>query len=372
MDSMTVQLNDTRRRFLASRKQLIRAWELFLEQGVFVGGPCIDHFENQFAEYCGGGHCVALGNGTDGLEFALRAVGVEIGDEVITVANAGGYTTTACLSIGAIPVYIDVNPTTAQLNIDEIGPALSNKTKALVVTHLYGFMNDVSSVRSRLNVFGREDVMIIEDCAQTHGAALAGHKAGSLGNASAFSFYPTKNLGAVGDAGAVVCPDSDVAQRVRQLRQYGWDRKYHSVLVGGRNSRMDPLQAMVLSVQLPALAESNATRRKICDLYASNLKPGWRIIHSKGERFVGHLAVVIAPTSGAREQAVRILTDRKIGHDIHYPILDCDQPAWQGRARISADLSVSRLLTQQIVSIPCFPEMTVDELEQVIDAIRIF
>jgi dTDP-3-amino-2,3,6-trideoxy-4-keto-D-glucose/dTDP-3-amino-3,4,6-trideoxy-alpha-D-glucose/dTDP-2,6-dideoxy-D-kanosamine transaminase len=369
---MAVPFNDTRRRFLASRKELQGIWELLLDQGVFVGGPLVHQFEKRFANYCGVEHCIALGNGTDALEFALRACGAQSGHEVITVANAGGYTTTACLSIGAMPVYIDVNPVTAQLNLDEIEKALTSKTKAIVVTHLYGLMNDVSEVRSRLKSLGREDVKIVEDCAQAHGATLNGQKAGSLGDASAFSFYPTKNLGAVGDAGALLCSDSFLAQTVEQLRQYGWDRKYHSVVEGGRNSRMDPLQATVLTQQLPALQAANETRRKICHLYASSLKPGWKIIGAKGERFVGHLAVLIAPTVGARENARQLLAERSIGHDIHYPILDCDQPAWRMRVGPQSELPVSRLLTQQILSIPCFPEMTSDEIGQVVDAIRTF
>jgi len=372
MCRMAVPFNDTRRRFAANRKELMTIWQDFLDNGVFVGGPPIVRFEQQFAGFCNAQHCIALASGTDALELALRALGVRRGDEVITVANAGGYTTTACVSIGAIPVYIDVDPTTAQLNVNEIGPSLSSKTKALVVTHLYGLMNDVSIVRSRLSSLGRPDVIIIEDCAQAHGAALAGHQAGSLGDAAAFSFYPTKNLGAVGDAGAVVCSDTEVAQRVGKLRQYGWERKYHSVLDGGRNSRMDPLQAIILSEQLPTLAEANTRRRNICEIYARSLNPGWKMIYSEGTEFVGHLAVLIAPGSAVREDARKILIERGIGCDVHYPILDCDQPAWQSRIRVSGDLHVSRLLTQQILSIPCFSEMTVNEIEQVVDAIRTF
>jgi dTDP-3-amino-2,3,6-trideoxy-4-keto-D-glucose/dTDP-3-amino-3,4,6-trideoxy-alpha-D-glucose/dTDP-2,6-dideoxy-D-kanosamine transaminase len=372
MCRMAVPFNDTRRRFAANRKELMSIWQDFLDNGVFVGGPPIVRFEHQFAEYCNAQYCVALASGTDALELALRAVGVRRGDEVITVANAGGYTTTACFSIGAIPVYIDIDPATAQLNVNELGRSLSSKTKALVVTHLYGLMNDVSMVRSRLNSLGREDVLIIEDCAQAHGAVFDGHAAGSLGDAGAFSFYPTKNLGAVGDAGAIVCSDIEVAQRAAKLRQYGWDRKYHSVLEGGRNSRMDPLQAMMLSEQLSTLADSNTRRRNICKLYAGNLKPGWKMICSKGEKFVGHLAVLVAPNSVARDDARRLLTECGIGCDVHYPTLDCDQTAWQGQVRISGDLRMSRLLTQQILSIPCFPEMTADEVEQVVDAIRTF
>ena len=367
---MAVPFNDTRRRFAHNRKELRRIWQDFLDNGVFVGGPPIVRFEHQFAQYCDAQHCIALANGTDALELALRALGVRQGDEVITVANAGGYATTACFGIGAIPVYIDTDPATAQIDVNELERSLSNKTKALVVTHLYGLMNDVSMVRSRLSTLGREDVLIIEDCAQAHGAMFAGHKAGSLGDAGAFSFYPTKNLGAIGDAGAVVCSDFEVAQRVTKLRQYGWDKKYHSVLDGGRNSRMDPLQAMILSEQLSTLETSNTRRRHICELYADNLKPGWTMIRSEGPSFVGHLAVLVAPNRVARDDARRRLTERGIGCDVHYPTLDCDQPAWQGQVRISGDLRTSRLLTGQILSIPCFPEMTADEIEQVVDAIR--
>ena len=309
---MAVPFNDTRRRFIASRSELLAAWELFLDQGVFVGGPAINAFEQKFASYCAAEHCVAVGNGTDALEFALRALGVSTGDEVITVANAGGYTTAACLTIGAIPVYIEVNPTTAQLNLNEIGAALNAKTKAIVVTHLYGLMNDVLGVRSHLSSLGREDVVIVEDCAQAHGATLGGHMAGSLGDAAAFSFYPTKNLGALGDAGAVLCSNSDVAQKVRRLRQYGWDSKYHSVLEGGRNSRMDPLHAIILAEQLPTLTASNEIRRKICNLYASNLPSGWTIVRADDTRFVGHLAVLIAPHPLARQHARQMLADRKV------------------------------------------------------------
>ncbi len=369
---MRVPFNDTRRRFIASRSELLAAWELFLEQGIFVGGPSINAFEQRFASYCAAEHCVAVGNGTDALEFALRALGVRNGHEVITVANAGGYTTAASLTIGAVPVFIDVNPITAQLNLNELGAALDAKTKAIVVTHLYGLMNDVSRVRSQLSSLGREDVMIVEDCAQAHGATLDGHRAGSLGDAAAFSFYPTKNLGALGDAGAVVCSNSDVAEKVRRLRQYGWDSKYHAVLEGGRNSRMDTLHAIILAEQLPALTASNVRRREICDLYARSLPSGWTIVRADDTRFVGHLAVLIAPDPSARQHARQMLADHKIDSAIHYPVLDCDQPAWQGRGRKSSELAVSRLLTQRVLSIPCFAEMTADELEQVIDAIGTF
>jgi dTDP-4-amino-4,6-dideoxygalactose transaminase len=367
-----VPFNDLKRRYAANRQQLLTIWTNFLDDGFFIGGPPINLFEKKFAIHCGASHCVSLASGTDALELALRALNVRPGDEVITVANAGGYTTSACHAIGANPVYIDVHPTTCQFDSGAVETALSSKTRAIVVTHLYGLMNDVTALRSQLRSLAREDIAIVEDCAQAHGASIHGQRAGAQGDVGAFSFYPTKNLGALGDAGAVVCRDADVASRIRQLKQYGWDAKYHSTLPGGRNSRMDPLQAIILTNQLDDLAGSNLTRARICKLYADNLPAGWSLVRAEESHFVAHLAVAIAPNHDSRERARRALTERNIGYDIHYPVLDCDQPAWKERGRTAGDLTISRLLTHRILSLPCFPEMTTEELEQVVDIVRTF
>ena len=369
---MAVPFNDTRRRFTACRGQLFAGWEALFTEGMFVGGAAVESFEREFASYCGMPNCISLANGTDALEFALRALNVRAGDEVITVANAGGYTTAACHVIGAIPVYVDVDPRTCQLDPSCIEPALGNMTRAIVVTHLYGLMNDVTAIRAQLSALGRDDIAIVEDCAQAHGASFRGHNVGSVGDAAAFSFYPTKNLGALGDAGAVLCCNFDVATKIRQLRQYGWQKKYNTVLSGGRNSRMDALQAIVLTQQLGALAASNAKRRDICEIYAKNMPLGWAIVSANDSHFVGHLAVAIAPDPRSRQHACDLLSQRDIGYDVHYPILDCDQAGWQGRGRRVGNLDESRCLTQIILSLPCFPEMTQNELGEVIDALHAF
>jgi aminotransferase EvaB len=369
---MAVPFNDTRRRFAACRSQLFAAWEMLFDEGIFIGGVAVDSFERDFAIYCGIPNCISLANGTDALEFSLRALDVRAGDEVITVANAGGYTTAACHAIGALPVYVDVDTRTCQLDPNCIEQAPGNKTRAIVVTHLYGFMNDVAAIRAQLSSLGRGDIAIVEDCAQAHGASYHGQNVGSIGDAAAFSFYPTKNLGALGDAGAVLCRNTDVATKIRQLRQYGWQPKYHTVLSGGRNSRMDALQAIVLKQQLRTLAASNAKRRDICRMYANNLPQGWTIICANDSRFVGHLAVAIAPDPQSRRHACDLLRQRDVGYDIHYPILDCDQVGWQGRGRCVGNLDESRCLTQRILSLPCFAEMTEDELGEVIDALHAF
>jgi dTDP-3-amino-2,3,6-trideoxy-4-keto-D-glucose/dTDP-3-amino-3,4,6-trideoxy-alpha-D-glucose/dTDP-2,6-dideoxy-D-kanosamine transaminase len=370
--AMAVPFNDTRRRFADSRQILLDDWGRLLDQGVFIGGPAVASFEQAFASYCNTAHCVGLGNGTDALEIMLRAVGISGGDEVIVVANAGGYATSACLSIGAIPVYVDVNIENCQIDPDAIDEAVGPSTKAIVVTHLYGLMSDVAEIRKRLLVLGRQDIVLVEDCAQAHGARLNGARAGGLGAAGAFSFYPTKNLGAVGDAGAVVCNNAELATRVQQLRQYGWRNKYDVTIGGGRNSRIDPFQTIVLLHQLPKLDKANAIRRNICRLYAGNLGAGWQLVHADDLSFVGHLAVLIAPDAAARGRACDALKRRGIGHDIHYPILDCDQTGWHGYGRIVGTLPRSRELTERVLSIPCFAELTDEELEQVVDVLRTF
>jgi dTDP-4-amino-4,6-dideoxygalactose transaminase len=343
-----------------------------IDSGTYIGGPHVETLEAEFARFCGVSHCVAVANGTDALEIALRACGVSRGDEVATVANAGGYATTACQAIGAIPLFVDVEPETCQMDLRSLEQNLTDNTKAVVVTHLYGFMNDVAAVRALLQSAGRESISIVEDCAQAHGASLGGSRAGSLGDAAAFSFYPTKNMGAVGDAGALTCSRADIASRARQLRQYGWRDKYDATIAGGRNSRMDPLQAAVLTPQISTLDESNRARKNLCRIYKENLPSGWELVYEESARFVAHLAVVRAPNTAARQRAMELLTQQRIGCGIHFPNLDCDQPGWQGLSSRATELPVSRRLKDVVLSLPCFPELTEQEIDQVAGALRAF
>lgn len=367
---MVVPFNDLRLRHLQSRDAILQKFMNFLAQGHYIGGPLLESFEIAFAEYCGVSACVGVANGTDALELALRAGGVRCGDEVITVANAGGYSTAACLAIGAVPVYVDVNPITCQIDLALLERVVTGCTKAIVITHLYGFMNDVKSIRERLAALDRGEIVIVEDCAQAHGARLDGARAGSLGDLGAFSFYPTKNLGGLGDGGAIVCSRRDVAVTARQLRQYGWTSKYNVEIPGGRNSRLDPLQAIILQHQLPSLDQQNQRRRQVCRIYADNLPQDWHMVYAQDERFVGHLAVVLAPTECGRGRAGKLLSAKGIGYEIHYPMLDCDQSGWKGMGRLFNDLPVSRSLVGRVLSLPCFPELKDDEIGQVVDALR--
>lgn len=366
---MTVPFNDLKRRHAPLRTEILADVGALLDSGWLIGGKPVTDFEQAFARWCGVAHAVGVANGTDALEFALRAVGVGAGDEVICVANAGGYATVACQTIGARPVYIDVDPETLQLDFGQIGATLSASSRAIIVTHLYGLMNDVAAIRAELVRLGRGDVRIVEDCAQAHGAMRCSARAGSLGDIAAFSFYPTKNLGAIGDAGCVVCQEQDLATAVSELRQYGWRGKYHVARPHGRNSRLDPIQALGLLRQLPLVDEDNRRRRALCSFYRENLPPGWRLIGNDDPSFVGHLAVLVAPDEPSREAMRAALTQSAIGTDIHYPVLDCDQAAWQGLGRVVGSLDVSRSATKRILSLPCFPELSRAEQAEVVQAV---
>lgn len=365
---------------------LSAALQRVVRSGYYVGGPEVAAFTDAFSAYCGAQHCVGVGNGTDALEAALRAVGVSAGDEVITVANAGGYSTTAILAIGAVPVYADIDPETMLLNVGSAASAVSVLTRAVVVTHLYGAAVDVVSVRAALSeaTDGEVDtaaIAVIEDCAQAHGATVRGQRVGSLGDAAAFSFYPTKNLGALGDAGAVVTSDAGVAERAAAIAQYGWaDRRYHATVGGGRNSRLDPVQAAVLAVKLDQLDVMNARRREIAAQYADALTEvaGVRLVHAGSVAGLGagpdaelasvfHLAVLDCDD---RVAVAGALETAGVQTAVHYPNPDHDQPAYDGRFTVRGSLDETERAAERVLTIPCHPLLTEAEVERVCAALR--
>lgn len=335
--------------------------------GWLVLGPEVRQFEQAFAAYVGAGYCVGLANGTDALELGLRALGVASGQRVATVANAGMYASTAILAIGAAPEFMDVDPATQVTTLAEVERVLDAGVAAVVVTHLYGqAIRDIAHIASLCAARG---VPLLEDCAQAHGARIDGRCTGSFGDAAAFSFYPTKNLGALGDGGAVVTSSEKLAARVAQLRQYGWSAKYQVELAGARNSRLDEMQAALLSAFLPALDADNARRRAIVREYAS------RIGHSKvqlpafdgaDDGYVAHLCVVRSPD---REGLRGHLRAQGIGSDVHYPIPDHRQPLF-GDRYAAVRLPHTERLAAEVLTLPCYPEMTDAQVEQVIDAVN--
>ncbi len=362
---MHVPFNDLGRQQQQLHDPITEAFECFLASGWYIMGAEHDAFEQEFAAYCVRRHAIGVASGTDALELALRCVGVVPGDEVVTVANAGGYTTTACLVLGAVPVYVDVTRESLTMSPDSLAEAITEQTKAVVATHLYGKRADLPALAG---VLAGKDIPLIEDCAQAHGVRQAGDGPVVNGDLATYSFYPTKNLGALGDGGAVVTDNESYAQKLRQLRQYGWTSKYKAEVAGGRNSRLDELQAAILRVKLPHLDAWNDRRCAIAARYVAAAEgTPLEMVHTPGPDYVAHLCVGRHPDRDAFRQR---MTAAGIGTAIHYPILDHQQPALAGVPWRAVDLTESERARDEIVTLPCFPELIDDEVEGVCAAIQ--
>jgi dTDP-4-amino-4,6-dideoxygalactose transaminase len=331
--------------------------------GWVVLGEGVRGFERAFGAYLGGGPAVGVASGTDALELALRAVGVQRGTTVALAANAGFYTSTALAAIGAEPAYVDVADGHVTPGLDEVSETLDRTDcAAYVMTHLYGLVTPQADAIARR--CAERGVACIEDCSQSHGARRGGVQSGAFGDIAAFSFYPTKNLGALGDGGAVFSRRAHLTERVRTLRQYGWREKYVVHESGGRNSRLDELQAIVLDAGLAELDRRNERRRLIVDHYHERV-PSLRFHRSPGEDFVAHLCVVEVEDRPAVREALRTAG---ITTDVHFPVPDHLQPVWGGRD--FGPLPRTERLAARVLSLPCFPEMTDDEVDRVARALE--
>lgn len=337
-----------------------------LDGNWYVLGQEVTSFEREFAQYVGASECVSLANGTDALELALRALGVSHGDLVTCVANAGFYGSTAIHAVGAKPLYVDVDVRTLNMAPAALEQAIELRPKAVIITHLYGQMADTEALAALAHQAG---IKVIEDCAQAHGATRNGKQTGSIGDVGCFSFYPTKNLGALGDGGAIVCSDPAIAQAVRTLRQYGWSTKYHVSTPQGRNSRLDEIQAAVLRAKLPHLDTANRQRRDVATRYnAAFADLPIMLPASTQEDYVGHLYVVRVEARDAFREHLRL---RGVATDVHYPIPDHLQTAYPG-AQAAGMLEQTEKACRTVVSLPCFPGLNDAKVSQVIDAVRSF
>lgn len=347
------------------RTQIEAAFAAVLDRGHFILGPEVEAFEQEFAVACGTPFGVAVGNGTDALELALRSCNVGPGDVVATVANAGLYSTTAIRLVGAVPMYADVEPNTGLVDIDHLSHCCrTHRPRVIVATHLYGRMVDMRAVLQLAQSLG---IRTIEDCAQAHGAMLYDRPAGCWGDLGCFSFYPTKNLGCLGDGGAIVTASESLAVAIRELRQYGWSTKYHADRPNGRNSRMDEIQAAVLRRFLPLLREWNDQRRAIAKAYDDGIRhPAIQLLAGTGSSYVAHLYVVRSPDRRSFREHLR---KRGIPTDIHYPIPDHQQHSNRG-LWLGHGLPVTENLAAEVVTLPCFPEMTHVEAETVIAGVN--
>jgi aminotransferase EvaB len=356
-----IPFNDLARIPPEQLEQIEAAIAAVVRSGWFVMGPHHDAFEEELASYLGSNEVIAVANGTDALELALAALGVTVGDSVLTVANAGGYTTVASRLLGANPIYCDVSADTLLASPDIVRnaiAALAVPPKALVVTHLYGAMAPIEKLVAVAREFG---VAVVEDCAQSLGAQLDGRQSGTFGDIATTSFYPTKNLGALGDGGAVFTDNAELAERVRRMRQYGWTSKYRIGVEHGRNSRMDEIQAAILRVKLPHLKSRNSRRREIHARYGAALGGGARLLHAPTESFTAHLSVLVTEE---RDSVRDRLSAAGIGTDIHYPLPDHLQ-VFRPESTKHFDLPISEWAANSVLSLPLFPELTETEISRI-------
>ena len=335
-----------------------------LERTDWILGAEVDLFEREFADYCEADFAIGVDSGTSALELALRAVGVGPGDEVITAANTFIATALAITHTGADVRLVDVCPDTATIDPDEIISALSSRTKAIVPVHLYGRVAEMDAV---LAIAAQHGLAVVEDACQAHGARLGGRRAGTLGTASAFSFYPAKNLGACGDAGAVVTNDPDIDEAVRLLRNYGQREKYHHELVGF-NRRLDTIQAAILRVKLRHLDGWNACRIASAAAY-SELLAGSNVAlpgRAASAAHVWHLYVI---ESAQRDALREGLSARGIETGVHYPVPIHLQKAYESLGYPAGSFPVAERLAGRILSLPMYPELTRTQVEYV--AVRV-
>jgi len=351
--------------YLSHKGEIDAAISRVLEGGRYILGEEVTAFEEEFSRYIGVRNGVGVGSGTEALHIALAASGIGDGDEVITVSHTAVATVTAIKQTGANAVLVDIEPGYYTLDPSKIEKVITSRTKALVPVHLYGQSADLSSI---LQIAQKHKLKVIEDCAQAHGATYTGRRVGSIGDMGCFSFYPTKNLGAIGDGGMIVTNDGELAGKMRLLREYGWKERYVSHIPGW-NSRLDEMQAAVLRVKLRHLDADNRKRQKIAEIYDSEL-PGEGLmtpLKRTDSEHVYHLYVVKAK---ARDEMIRHLKNNNVQASIHYPVPIHLQPAYREHGR--SDLKETEKTAGEILSLPIHPELSSSEIQLVIDAIRRF
>jgi dTDP-3-amino-3,4,6-trideoxy-alpha-D-glucose transaminase len=347
------------------RAALDAAYRRVVDSGWMILGPELEAFEAEFAEVCGAPHMVGVGNGLDALVLTLRAAGIGTGAEVIVPAHTFAATWLAVGAVGARPAPVEVDPHTFTLDPRAIAAAVTPRTQAIIPVSLYGHPADMDAV---MEIAARHGLFVLEDAAQAHGATYRGRRVGSLAHATAFSFYPTKNLGALGDGGAVATADPELAQRLRMLRNYGSAQKYvHEIT--GVNSRLDELQAAFLRARLPGLARTNAQRRALADQYAANLKGVEGLQTPRAAAWAEHVYHLYVVRSAARDVLQARLRASDIETLIHYPIPCHLQPAFAPLGFRKGQFPVAEQLSDEVLSLPLWPEMPVQALEQVTRAI---
>jgi dTDP-4-amino-4,6-dideoxygalactose transaminase len=365
---MKIPFVDLKMQYNSIREEIQEAFNNVVENSAFIGGSFLEKFESEFSEFCGTKYCIGVGNGTDAIFIALKMLGIGQGDEVITAANSFIATSEAISLTGAKTVFCDVSETTRNLNPDLIEGKITNKTRAIIPVHLYGQPSDMDKI---VEIARKNKILIIEDCAQAHGAKYKGKTAGTFGEASCFSFYPGKNLGAYGDGGAIVTDNEELEGKIRMYANHGRSAKYDHEFEGV-NSRLDGLQSAILSVKLNHIKKWNSMRNSNARLYNEKLKSVGDIItpiiHDDRDH-VFHLYVI---RTKQRDALKKYLADNNVSSGIHYPIALPNLKAYSYLEHKPEDFPVSSRLQNEILSLPMYPELTEEQIEYTVSVIKNF
>lgn len=348
-------------------KELRGAFERVYTRSWYIEGKEDEDFEKAFAQYCDSEYCVGVGNGLDALFLALKALGIKEGDEVIVPSNTYIATALAATYVGAVPVFVEPDIRTFNINPTKIEASITDKTKAIMPVHLYGQACDMDPI---MEIARKHNLFVVEDCAQAHGARYKGKVIGSFGDAAGFSFYPGKNLGALGDAGATVTNNENLAKKVRALGNYGSDYKYHHILQGN-NSRLDELQAAFLSAKLPHLDEINVERRRIANRYLNEIK-NTEIILPYVPEYATPVWHIFGVRCERRNDLEKFLNDSGIGTNKHYPIPMHMQECYKDLGYKEGDFPIAEKISATELSLPMYYGMTDEEIQYVIDKINEF
>jgi dTDP-4-amino-4,6-dideoxygalactose transaminase len=337
-----------------------------IESSAFAGGPFVGRFEEDFAAYCNSPYAIGLGSGTDALWLTLLALGVGPGDDVITVPNTFMATAEAITYCGARPVFVDVDERTYTLDPDALESAVTARTKAIIPVHLFGQPADMDAI---LEFARPRGLFVVEDACQAHGAEYKGRRAGTLGDAACFSFYPGKNLGAFGEAGAVVTGNAELQEKIRILRDHGQVRKYHHTMIGW-NSRMDGIQAAILRVKLRYLERGNQLRRSHAAHYNQALGGIEEVVTPAQAAGVRHVYHIYAIRVQERDQVIELLGEKGIGCGVHYPVPIHLQEAYRDLGYERGAFPIAERSAKEFVSLPMFPELTSAQVERVVQCVK--
>ena len=354
-----------KKQYAAIQMEVDEAIALVLAKGSFGLGDEVSAFEQEFASYCNASHTIGVASGTDALQIALSSLGIGTGDEVITSSHTAVATVVAIEKTGARPILVDIDLHRFTLDPQQIKQTITANTRAIIPVHLYGCPAELEPI---LKIACENNLHILEDCAQAHGASYKNKTVGTWGQISAFSFYPTKNIGAFGDGGAIVTNDVELAKKIRLLRQYGWEERYISS-IKGMNSRLDELQASILRIKLRYLEKWNAKRRELANLYHDTLARVEEITlpHQPADsQHVFHQYVI---RTAKRDELKIFLKERGIHTLIHYPVPIHLQPAYKNLGYSPGDFPNTELATKEILSLPMYPELNEEEIHKVSEAV---